>query len=119
MVNERGRVGLRGEDLAAQFLTDAGIDVLARNWRSRFGEIDLVGADGDTVVFVEVKTRTGNGYGTPAEAVTVVKQRRIRLLGLEWLTESDRRWARVRFDVVSVHLRRGYRPVVDHLRGAF
>lgn len=110
------QVGALGEDLAAEFLESAGLVVLARNWRSRYGELDLIAEDGDTVVFVEVKTRTGLGYGTPAEAVTAVKVDRIRRLAALWLSSHERRWRRIRVDVVTVLLPSRGAPLITHRR---
>lgn len=112
-------LGAHGEQLAAEYLAEAGMKIVERNWRSRHGEIDLIAAEGESLVFVEVKTRTGRAFGTPAEAVTLTKQRRIRLLGLEWLRTSGRNWGRVRFDVVSILLERGSAPRIDHIESAF
>src|SRR3954464_14821429 len=74
-------LGRRGEDLAARYLTDLGYRILARNWRCRSGEIDLVAADLEpgrrTIVFCEVKTRSGLGFGDPLEAITWAKGRRL------------------------------------------
>ncbi|WP_137725137.1 YraN family protein [Prescottella subtropica] len=120
-------LGALGEDLAAQYLTEAGLTVVDRNWRCRYGELDVIAVDsgdasGDAVVFVEVKTRSGLGYGSPAEAVTVAKARRIRLLAQQWLAQSERRWPHVRFDVVGVLVDRhdeSAEPQITHLPGAF
>ncbi|WP_305094660.1 YraN family protein [Prescottella sp. R16] len=120
-------LGALGEDLAAQYLTDAGLTVVDRNWRCRYGELDLIAVDegnpaGDTIVFVEVKTRSGLGYGSPAEAVTYTKQRRIRLLAQQWLTRSGRHWPHVRFDVVGVLVHRhdtSADPQITHLPAVF
>ncbi|RVW03653.1 YraN family protein [Rhodococcus spongiicola] len=112
-------LGAMGEDLAAQRLVEAGLRIVDRNWRCRHGELDLVAVDGDTVVFVEVKTRSGLGYGSPAESVTYAKQRRIRMLAQRWLSESERHWPHVRFDVVSVLVDRGRDPQVTHLPAVF
>ena len=112
-------LGAEGERIAAESLTAQGLSILERNWRSRHGEIDLIATDRGALVFVEVKTRTGVGFGLPAEAVTAVKQRRIRLLAVEWMRASGRGWPRLRFDVVSVLLERGRDPRVDHLEDAF
>jgi putative endonuclease len=76
--------------------------VLARNWRSRTGEIDLVARCGRLVVVCEVKSRAGTGFGTPAEAVTPAKQRRLRRLAAEWLAATGTRGVDVRFDVASI-----------------
>ncbi|WP_025351743.1 YraN family protein [Nocardia nova] len=112
-------LGAHGEELAAQFLREAGIRIVERNWRCRYGELDLIVTDGDTTAFVEVKTRTGLGFGTPAEAVTFAKRQRIRRLALLWLAEQDGPWLRVRFDVISVLLLPGEPPRIEHVRAAF
>lgn len=112
-------VGAYGEGLAAQHLTEAGMVLLARNWRCRIGEIDIVARDGDVVVFCEVKTRRGAGYGPPAEAVVASKARRLRQLGAQWLKDHGVRPDEVRFDVVSVLPQPGGGARVEHLRGAF
>lgn len=112
-------LGAQGEDLAVGHLAAGGMTILERNWRCRYGELDVIATDGDTVVFVEVKTRSGRGYGTPAEAVTFAKQSRIRRLAGLWLREQPRGWTRVRFDVVSVLVEPGHEPTLEHLRAVF
>lgn len=114
-------LGRWGEDLAAQHLTAAGAQLLARNWRCREGELDIVALEGGaTVVFCEVKTRSGTGFGEPAEAVGLVKARRIRRLALLWLDDHrPPEMADLRFDVISIVRARGVPPVVTHLREAF
>lgn len=77
-------LGRRGEDLAAQFLVDAGYTVIDRNWRCPRGEIDLVARDGEDTVFVEVKTRSSTAFGHPFEAITAQKLARIRGLAIAW-----------------------------------
>jgi putative endonuclease len=76
--------------------------VLERNWRCRAGEIDLLCARGTTLVVCEVKTRTGAAHGHPLEAVTTVKQRRLRRLAAAYLRQRGGRWEEVRFDVAAV-----------------
>ncbi len=118
-VTDKQALGAHGEELAAEFLRAAGMEIVARNWRCRYGELDLIARDGDVTAFVEVKTRSGLGYGTPAESVTFAKQQRIRRLALLWLAEQDGPWRRIRFDVVSVLAVRGRAPVIDHLEAVF
>ncbi|GAC1443608.1 MAG: YraN family protein [Mycobacteriales bacterium] len=114
------QLGQYGEDLAVEHLTAAGMTVLARNWRCREGELDIVARDGDSLVFVEVKARSGIGFGEPAEAVGRVKARRIRVLACRWLVEHRPPGGHLlRFDVVSVVRRRGAAPELRHLRDAF
>lgn len=115
-------LGRYGEALAAEHLLAAGMVLLERNWRCPEGELDLVARDVDgTLVFVEVKTRSGTGFGEPSEAVGRVKAAKVRSLALRWLTQCrpDGNRGELRFDVVSIVRRRGFSPVVTHLRGAF
>jgi putative endonuclease len=116
-------VGRFGEQAAARHLAAAGLTILDRNWRPAGigirGELDLVARDGDAIVIVEVKTRSGTGFGAPAEAVTAQKAQRIRRLAVAWLAAHPGQGnASVRFDVVSV-LRGAGGVTVEHLRGAF
>ncbi|MGH9072662.1 MAG: YraN family protein [Acidimicrobiales bacterium] len=96
-------LGRRGEAAAAAWYEARGYEVLARNWRRREGEIDLVLGQGRAYVFCEVKTRTTDAFGVPAEAVTREKQLRLRRLAARWLDEEAPGPARqIRFDVVSI-----------------
>jgi putative endonuclease len=97
----RRALGAAGEERAAAWYLDHGYRVLHRNWRCRDGEIDLVARRGRHLVFVEVKTRTTDRFGTPAEAVTVAKQRRLRTLAVRYLEATGERGS-LRFDVVSI-----------------
>lgn len=113
-------LGRYGEDLAVQHLQAAGFEFLARNWRCRAGELDVIAREGTALVFVEVKARSGLGFGMPAEAVGQAKARRIRHLACAWLVEHRPAGAHdLRFDVVSIVRQAGRAPVVHHLRGAF
>jgi len=112
-------LGRYGEAVAARCLTDSGHRLIETNWRCDRGEIDIIAADGTTLVICEVKTRTSLVFGEPAEAVDAGKARRLRLLATRWLAEHPGGWESVRFDVVSV-LRRADGPArVRHLRAAF
>jgi putative endonuclease len=127
---ERVALGRYGEIVAADHLVAAGMTVLARNWRCREGEVDIVALDGDVLVMCEVKTRRGVGFGTPLDAVTPAKAARLRRLALRWLADHRAavaaggapqfdRYAEVRFDVVSVLRPLSGPTIVEHLRGAF
>ncbi|EHI12947.1 hypothetical protein KEK_18648 [Mycolicibacterium thermoresistibile ATCC 19527] len=116
----RAEIGALGEQLAVGYLESRGMEVLDRNWRCRHGELDVVAADraARTVVFVEVKTRTGDGFGTAAEAVTTAKVRRLRRLAGLWLTVHGGGWAGIRIDVIGVRLdRSGQLRGLDHFQG--
>jgi putative endonuclease len=115
----RREVGQLGEDAAVEFLTGLGWVVVERNWRCRYGELDVIAVDGDALVVVEVKTRTGVLFGDVAEAVTVAKYQRMRRLAGIWLGEQGRRWPVVRFDVVAVQLDSSGSASFSHLRGVF
>lgn len=112
-------LGSLGEDIAVTYLTDAGLRVLDRNWRCREGELDIVARDRDALVFCEVKTRRGVGFGHPVEAVNAVKQRRLRTLAQRWLSAHDEHAPELRFDVVGVLVRPARPALVTHLRAAF
>ena len=112
-------LGAYGERVAVRALTDAGLQVLDRNWRCRGGELDLVAREGSALVFCEVKTRRGDGFGHPVEAVTVPKQRRLRTLARAWLAAHDEHAPDLRFDVVGVLVPRSGPARVLHLRNAF
>ena len=112
-------LGRHGELIAAAYLTDEGLQVLDRNWRCREGELDLVAREGDAIVFCEVKTRRGTGFGHPVEAVTPAKQRRLRTLAQRWLAAHDSHAPDLRFDVVGVLVRPSGPALVTHLPAAF
>jgi putative endonuclease len=115
----RAEIGALGEQLAAEHLSGLGLQILTRNWRCRYGELDVIAVDPatDTVVFVEVKTRTGDGFGGLAEAVTELKARRLRRLAAMWLAAQEQRWAAVRIDVIGVRIGRRRTPEIHHLQG--
>ena len=110
-------LGAYGERVAADHLTSLGMVVLARNWRSRFGEIDIVAREGSTLVFCEVKTRTGSSHGTPVEAVVGRKAIRLRRLAAHWLEVHDVEPQAVRIDVVSVVVPWRGAPQVERVTG--
>jgi putative endonuclease len=112
-------VGAYGERVAVRYLLAAGMQILARNWRCRAGEIDIVARDGPTIVFCEVKTRRGTAFGPPAEAVDPAKVRRLRTLAAQWFRDNPAVHGEVRFDVLSVQAARRGAARVEHLRGAF
>lgn len=114
----RTELGAQGERIAVEHLQGLGLRIIARNWRCRFGEIDVIAGDGsDTVVFVEVKTRTSDAFGGVEQAVTPQKLRRLRRLAGLWLAGQDSGWTQVRIDVIGVRFGRCREPEVIHLRG--
>src|SRR5947207_10411700 len=119
-LSEHLRLGARGEKLACGFLRRKGYRILYRNFRARHGgEIDLVCRERDTLVFVEVKTRTREDFGRPLEAVNLRKQRRISLGGLAWLRLLGNPDILFRFDVVEIVIADGAEPRIELIRNAF
>lgn len=120
-------VGRIGEDLADAHLRGLGWQIIERNWRCRSGELDIIARDPEpagrgTVVFVEVKYRSGLGFGDPLEAITRAKVARLRQLGLAWLRQRQEDGAapvaeELRIDAVGVLRRPGEPHLVTHVRG--
>jgi putative endonuclease len=110
-------LGRYGENLAAAHLESLGMVVLQRNYRCKFGEIDIVARDGSTLVICEVKTRTRVTYGTPLEAITGQKAARLRRLASHWLEDHDVSPPSVRIDVVSVLVPGKGAPCVERVAG--
>jgi putative endonuclease len=118
MTHARVELGKTGEDLACRELERRGYVIIARRYRLRGGELDIIARDGHTLVFVEVKARIGHDFGEAAEAVTVPKQRRIAQLALQYVARSRSHDCPCRFDVVAIHLDAG-RPVIEVFQNAF
>ena len=112
------QLGRYGEDRAADYLCGLGYTILHRNWRGPSGEIDLIANDRGRFVFVEVKTRNGQGYGHPFEAITQEKVSRMRRLVAQWCETQQLAGARVRLDAVAV-LVSGGRVNIEHLKQVY
>ena len=114
MTLQRARLGSAGEDLAARWLENRGFVLLARRWRCRLGEIDIVGYDGDTLVFIEVKTRTSSLFGHPEETLRIGQRARIVRAALAFMRQKRVKGCDVRFDVMAV-----MGSEIRHIPGAF
>jgi putative endonuclease len=113
-------LGDRGERASARYLRRQGFRILSRQSSGRLGEIDLIAEDGETIVFVEVKTRSSASAGEPVEAVTLGKQKQLTRLALAWLKRRGLLERRARFDVIAVLWPEGARePEITHYRNAF
>ena len=114
------QVGVRGEDLACAELERQGMQVLERNWRCRLGEIDIVAAEADatglTLVFCEVKCRSGLGFGHPLEAITFTKMQTLRQLAAVWMREHRMKASSIRLDAIGIVLAPGQEPSLTHVR---
>lgn len=112
-------LGQQGETLACRYLSRLGYRVLARNYRTKQGEIDIIAEEQNSLVFVEVKTRRGHQCGHPFEAVTPGKCRQISKAALHYLAETGREGQAARFDVVAISFAGEGAPVVELVRNAF
>lgn len=110
--------GKQGERLAAEYLVQKGYEILAMNYRKRYGEIDIIARRRTTLIFVEVKTRQSDRFGTPFDAVDSRKQRQLTRMAQEYLATHAPIADNIRFDVIAVHWN-AIRPVIDHLENAF
>lgn len=114
-------IGELGEEVAANFLVARGFRIVERNFRCKGGEVDIIARDpGDkSLVFVEVKARTGLSYGVPQLAVTPFKQRQISKAALTWLSKNRLHDHNARFDVIAILLHTGGQHAINHIKNAF
>ena len=117
-MTNRQQKGKRSEDVAARFLEKRGLKVVGQNVRCVLGEIDLICMDGKTIVFVEVKSRFGAGYGLPQESITPAKQRKLTRLAQWYLNQHRLENQPARFDVVAVNWK-GEEPELTWIANAF
>lgn len=106
--------GREKEDLAVRYLTSKGYTILYRNFRTKFGEIDIVAEDGDCLVFVEVRSKSTEEFGTPEESINRIKIERIRRTAQYYLLNCEVHYVDVRFDVVSIS-----GDKLEHIQNAF
>ena len=113
---ENSYKGKTGEEIAGNYLKKAGYEIFAKNFTTEIGELDIVASDGYTLVFVEVKARIADTFGTPAEAVDYHKRRKINAVAAQYIKKFRYFDVPVRFDVIEVFLRDGS---VNHIENAF
>lgn len=110
---ENKTTGNKGEKLAREYLQIKGYKILGKNYRSKWGEIDIIAKDKEVVVFVEVKTKTDNRYGEPWEMVNQWKIEQVKRMGEVWC--RDYGWeGTVRMDVIGIIIREDEEPKIDH-----
>ena len=107
-------LGRVGEKKAEEYLKDKGYKIITKNYKTHIGEIDIVCLDGDTIVFVEVKTRTSDVYGKPSEAVDFRKREKYALVAKEYLLRNGKTDASCRFDVIEIE-----NGEINHITDAF
>ena len=113
---ERGR---RGEEIAARWLRDHGYRILERNYRRRFGEVDIIARHGDTLVFIEVKSRGSSRFGAPLDSITPEKQRRLIMIAQDYLCRHGGIEQSCRFDVLAIETGTDGKPRVHLVENAF
>jgi putative endonuclease len=118
MSRARQALGKIGEDLACRELQRRGYAIVARRYRRRHGELDIIARDGRTLVFVEVKARDGRQFGDAVDAVTPQKRRTLAYLALDYMTRFRLTGCPCRFDVVAIHIGSG-EPIIDVYQNAF
>ena len=111
-------LGNKGEDVAAKFLKRNGYRIIARNYKTPLGEIDIIAKDGNTIVFIEVKTRTSNAFGYPFESVTRKKKDKLKKLALLYLKKNAHE-SSARFDVISISSDKDMKMEIEHIKDAF
>lgn len=118
--NQHNRtLGAQGEEIAVAYLKKQRYAILDRNFRFPGGEVDIVARDGKTLVFVEVKARRTEAFGSPQQAVTASKQRQISKAALAWLSARKLHDSPARFDVVAIIIPDHAPPSVEHIKNAF
>ncbi|MDE2836584.1 MAG: YraN family protein [Chloroflexota bacterium] len=118
MPSERSKLGLQGERIAAAHLESQGLVIETRNYRTRFGEIDLIARDGEGTVFVEVRTKRSSAYGTPEESLTPRKQARLVKAAQEYLAEHGLAGNSWRIDLVAITLQPDGPAHIVHIESA-
>lgn len=119
MVNTRKKLGNRGERIAASFLRKQGCQIIEKNYHSLLGEIDIVAKEGESIVFVEVKTRRSTDFGLPEEALSYDKRRRLSKLALNYLAHRRIEDTNCRFDVVSILMDNNKVKHIELIKNAF
>lgn len=115
--NAMKELGKKGEDLAADLCKKRGLIVIEKNYRTPFGEIDIIAKDGDVLVFIEVKARAADTYGAPFEAVTQRKREKIRKVALSYIRRFKKE-VPTRFDVISISMKEVC-PSLEYIQDAF
>lgn len=111
-------LGKSGEESAAAFLKNNGYKIIARNYKNKLGEIDIIARENDTICFIEVKTRGSDRFGLPQEAISGLKQRKISKVALSFLKDNNLLNQKARFDVISVMYAHDS-PKLDLIKNAF
>jgi putative endonuclease len=118
MVDDRKRFGREGESAAVSCLREQGYVILETNFKTKVGEIDIIAREENTIVFVEVRSRSSSKFGNPKESITGGKQKKITKTALIWLKKNKKTGMKARFDVVTVYNTKE-KPRLELIRNAF
>lgn len=123
MALKKNELGVKGENLAVRYLKKRGYRIIERNYRIKLGEIDIIAEQGDNLVFIEVKTRSGSSFGSPLESITVQKQKQLSKVALEYICKKKCHQLPARFDVVGIQFQKGGKSygnaAIELLQNAF
>lgn len=112
-------LGRKGEKIALKYLKKSGFEIIESGFRALRGEIDIIAKEKDTIVFVEVKTRTSYEFGTPLEAVDFKKQAQIKKIASIYISKKFQKFIPCRFDVIGIIMNKKGEPEISHIRNAF
>jgi putative endonuclease len=112
------KLGIKGEEMATVYLVKNGYQIITRNYYTRYGELDIICEKNNTIIFVEVKTRTSTRYGLPQEAVTNQKKAHLKKAAMIYLNSLNKRYREIRFDVIAI-LITGVNNEINHIIEAF
>jgi putative endonuclease len=115
---KHNETGIKGEQIAENFLLKKGYNILSRNWCFERKEVDLIASTGDTLVFVEVKTRSSFDFGFPEEAVNAKKQNYLKLAAENYILNNPE-YNTIRFDIISILMKAGNASEILHFEEAF
>ena len=118
MLNKNQQLGIESEAFALKYLKKRRYKILQKNFRTKFGEIDIIAKDKDTIAFIEVKARSSDRFGPPKGAITPWKQKKISMAALSYLKATNQPGAKARFDVVSIRFK-NKKPEIEIIKNAF
>ena len=123
MTLKKKELGAKGEEIAVRYLKSRGYRIIERNYRIRLGEIDIIAEQGNDLVFIEVKTRSGTHFGSPFDSITIQKQKQLSKVALEYINKQGCNNRPARFDVVGIEFQVGgntfQEAVIKLLQNAF
>lgn len=119
MKNQKDELGILGESMAAEYLTNLGWRVVSKNFKNDLGEVDIIAWDNKTIVFIEVKTRSSDLYGSPLEAVGKHKQKQLVRVAQSFLKQNRIYDTDARFDVIGIICEDKLYPEIQHVKNAF